>query len=232
MATEGRTGDQYRDLEAFSGYKVYDDRGEKIGKVDDLFVDENNRPEYIGVQMGFFGLSGSTLIPMEIVRVNDRRRTIEVDESKDRVKDAPHFDRDDDITPDFEARIFGHYGLRSPAGDRGSYGDYYESTAEEVRPSREREDAAPRDREVREESRDYPPEGPSRSREESPEYREGYEAAMRDVERERERSREYPAEEREATSGGERHEARPTPSGDRTDEGGGVRIRKRGRPGQ
>ena len=29
----------------FSGYEVNDPNGEKIGKVDDLFVDENNNPE-------------------------------------------------------------------------------------------------------------------------------------------------------------------------------------------
>ncbi len=40
----------------FAGYEVYDQAGEKIGRVDDLFVDENDQPEYIGVKMGLFGL--------------------------------------------------------------------------------------------------------------------------------------------------------------------------------
>jgi sporulation protein YlmC with PRC-barrel domain len=35
-----------------SGYEVYDQSGSKIGKVDDLFVDESDQPEYIGVKMG------------------------------------------------------------------------------------------------------------------------------------------------------------------------------------
>jgi hypothetical protein len=50
----------------FAGYTVYDQAGEKIGKVDDLFVDESDQPEYIGVKMGFLGTS-STLIPSEAV---------------------------------------------------------------------------------------------------------------------------------------------------------------------
>lgn len=54
----------------FAGYTVYDQSYEKIGKVDDLFVDESARPEYIGVKMGFLGTS-STLIPLEMARVND-----------------------------------------------------------------------------------------------------------------------------------------------------------------
>ncbi len=34
----------------FDGYQIYDQHYEKVGKVDDLFVDENDPPEYIGVQ--------------------------------------------------------------------------------------------------------------------------------------------------------------------------------------
>ncbi|MDP9488087.1 MAG: PRC-barrel domain-containing protein, partial [Actinomycetota bacterium] len=48
----------------FAGYTVYDHSDQKIGKVDDLFVDENDQPEYIGVKMGFLG-TRSTLIPFQ-----------------------------------------------------------------------------------------------------------------------------------------------------------------------
>jgi hypothetical protein len=37
----------------FAGYTVYDINYEKIGKVDDVFVDENDQPRYISVHMGF-----------------------------------------------------------------------------------------------------------------------------------------------------------------------------------
>ena len=119
--------ERLRELEErYEGYTVYDNAGSRIGKVDDLFVDETDREEYIGVKMGLFGLSGTTLIPMEIARVNDRERTIEVSESKDHVKDAPHFSDDDDVTTDFEERIRRHFGLESfeSSVDRGSYGRY------------------------------------------------------------------------------------------------------------
>ena len=121
MASE----DRLRELEEkYEDYKVYDNQGEKIGKVDDLFVDETDREEYIGVKMGFLGLK-STLIPMEIVRVNEGERTIEVSESKDHVKSAPSFDDDEDITPDYEDRIRSHFGLESVGpSSRGGYGAY------------------------------------------------------------------------------------------------------------
>ena len=48
-------GDKFTELEeSYARYEVYNLRGEKIGKVDDLFVDEDDRPEYIGVKMGFW----------------------------------------------------------------------------------------------------------------------------------------------------------------------------------
>jgi hypothetical protein len=116
--------DRLRELEEkYEDYKVYDNRGEKIGKVDDLFVDETDREEYIGVKMGFFGLK-STLIPMDIARVNEGERSIEVSESKDHVRNAPSFDDDEDITPDYEDRIRSHFGLESLGTSEGGYGAY------------------------------------------------------------------------------------------------------------
>ncbi len=123
MASEERL----RELEdKYEGYTVYDNRGGKIGKVDDLFIDEADREEYIGVKMGFFGRK-STLIPMDIVRVNEADKALEVSESKDHVKDAPSFDDDEDITPEYEERIRSHFGLGSStdtSGSRGSYAAY------------------------------------------------------------------------------------------------------------
>jgi len=125
--------ERLRELEdKYEGYTVYDNRGAKIGKVDDVFIDEADREEYIGVKMGFLGRK-STLIPMDIVRVNEADKALEVSESKDHVKDAPSFDDDEDITPEYEDRIRSHFGLESPTAtshDRGSYGA---STADEER---------------------------------------------------------------------------------------------------
>ena len=117
--------DRMRELEErYEGYSVYDRDGDRIGKVDDLFVDESDREEYIGVRMGLFGLSGTTLIPMDIVRVNEQERAIEVSESKEHVKDGPTYSDDDEVTGEFEDRIRRHFGLESLEGsaERGSYG--------------------------------------------------------------------------------------------------------------
>src|SRR5215212_10408282 len=77
----------------FTDYTVYDIDYEKIGKVDDVFVDENDQPCYISVNMGFLDIR-LTLTPVELIRVNDRRRLVEVAASKEVVKEGPTFSND------------------------------------------------------------------------------------------------------------------------------------------
>jgi sporulation protein YlmC with PRC-barrel domain len=145
--------DRLRELEEkYEDYKVYDNQGERIGKVDDLFVDETDREEYIGVKMGFLGLK-STLIPMDIVRVNEGERTMEVSESKDHVRDAPSFDDDEDITPDYEDSIRSHFGLESVgSSSHGGYGAYSGASSGDYA---EREREPQEDYETEDDSTDY-----------------------------------------------------------------------------
>ena len=113
----------------YQGYEVYDRNGDKIGKVDDLFVDENDQPEYIGVKMGFLG-TRSTLIPWEIASVDENDRRIEVSADKAQAKEGPAFDDDEDITPDYEQQVYSHYGLQRTHSERGGYGEYYGDEAD------------------------------------------------------------------------------------------------------
>ena len=124
--------ERLRELEdKYEDFKVYDNRGDKIGKVDDLFVDEADREEYIGVKLGLLGRK-STLIPMDIVRVNEADKSIEVSDTKDHVKDAPSFDDDEDITGEYERRIREHFGLEaSEASSGGGYAGTGAATAGE-----------------------------------------------------------------------------------------------------
>ena len=139
MDREGRN-DRFTALEErYEGYNVYDPQGERIGKVDDLFVDETDEPEYLGVKMGFLG-TRSTLIPWEAVsRTDDEDRRIEVSVDKQAAKDGPAFDDDREITPEYEEEVYSYYGLtRRDVGDetttghteRGGYGDYYSDEEE------------------------------------------------------------------------------------------------------
>jgi len=126
MDREARS-DRFTEVEdRYAGYTVYDQDYEKIGKVDDLFLDENDSPEYIGVKMGLLG-TRSTLIPFQIARVNDERQVIEVAAEKETVKNGPTFDDDREITPEFENEVYSYYGLEQTTGidSQGAYGAYY-----------------------------------------------------------------------------------------------------------
>lgn len=130
----GNSTDKFRQLEqAYGEYTVYDQHYEKVGKVDDIFVDENDQPEYIGVKMGFLGTK-STLIPIELVRVNDRRKLLEIAADGEAIKHAPTFDNDGDITPEYESSVHGYFGLERPPHMQGSggYGGYYDSPVEDA----------------------------------------------------------------------------------------------------
>jgi uncharacterized protein (TIGR02271 family) len=119
----------------YAGYTVYDQSDQKIGKVDDLFLDENDQPEYVGVKMGFLGTS-STLIPFQMASVDDERQAIVVATDKDTAKSGPAFDDDREITPQFENEVYSYYGLQQTNGteERGSYSEYSSEDSGRVGP--------------------------------------------------------------------------------------------------
>jgi uncharacterized protein (TIGR02271 family) len=126
LERQART-DKFTEVEdRYAGYTVYDQHYEKIGNVDDLFVDENDSPEYIGVKMGSLG-TRTILIPFQMARVNDARQLIEVAADKETLKNGPTFDDDREITPEFENEIYSYYGLQraSTIEESGTYGAHY-----------------------------------------------------------------------------------------------------------
>jgi uncharacterized protein (TIGR02271 family) len=155
MEREERT-DRFTAIEdRFASYEVYDPSNEKIGKVDDLFVNESDQPEYIGVKMGFLG-TRSTLIPWDAVsNTDDEGRRIEVSIDKATAKEGPTFDDDRDITPEFESEVYSYYGLQraTTTEESGAYEAYQgtETTDEdEMRVQRTEEElrAGTREREA------------------------------------------------------------------------------------
>src|SRR4028119_58536 len=118
---EGRSDGFTAIEDQYSGYTVYDNAGSKIGKVDDLFLDENDSPEYVGVKMGLLGTS-STLIPIGVATTDESAGTITVSTDKETVKNGPSFDDDREITPEYENEVRSYYGLgAAQAQSTGSY---------------------------------------------------------------------------------------------------------------
>jgi uncharacterized protein (TIGR02271 family) len=109
LANEEQHGDRFAESEySLKGYQAYDVHHEKIGKVDDLFVDDDDQPKYVGVKTGLLG-TRSTLIPIQLVRINDKRKLIEVEVDKNTIKEGPIFGDDREITSEFEQRVLSYY---------------------------------------------------------------------------------------------------------------------------
>ena len=88
-------------------------------------------PSTSALKTSLFG-GPSTLIPMDIVRVNDVRQLVEVASDKDTINNAPSFDEDAEITAEFEDRVYAHFGARRepPPPDRGDDGAYHDEIAD------------------------------------------------------------------------------------------------------
>ena len=131
--TDARQDDVSRTPEErYAGYEVYDREGESIGKPDDLFVDEYDNPEYVGVWTDPLG-TRSLLVPAEVVAVEDASKRMVVSRPKGVVEAAPSLGRGEELTPGLEERVRRHYGLPvlpGAEGRRGGYGAYYRGEAE------------------------------------------------------------------------------------------------------
>ena len=99
--------DQARTL--LTGGTVVDQDGSKIGKVGQIYLDDQTgQPEWVTVSTGLFG-STESFIPLAQADVAGDE--IRVPYDKDKVKGAPRVDADGDLSQDQEAELYAFYGL-------------------------------------------------------------------------------------------------------------------------
>ncbi len=111
----GEDTGRYRKLDdRYEKYDVYDRDGDKVGTVDTTYVNEENQWEYVAVSRALSGLipgTASSLVPVDICRIDNNRRAIEVSADKDTIKNAPSLSGSTDLTPEHEAQVRGYYRL-------------------------------------------------------------------------------------------------------------------------
>jgi uncharacterized protein (TIGR02271 family) len=123
-------GPSERPEERYADYEIYDQDSEWIGPLNELFVDENDEPEYVGVGTSAPG-NRSILVPVETVTVDDRLHSMMVSRPRTFVAAGPSLGHEDEVTPEVERRVRVHYGLETShdAEDRAGYGAYYPGDA-------------------------------------------------------------------------------------------------------
>ncbi len=95
-------------LTELRGSPVYDESGDKIGSVEEVFYDaDTQQPEWIGIGTGFFGMKRA-LVPVAGASVT--ADGVSVPYSKAMVKDTPDIDGDE-ISEDTERQLYSYYGL-------------------------------------------------------------------------------------------------------------------------
>jgi uncharacterized protein (TIGR02271 family) len=97
------------DPTAITGASVVGADGDKLGKVDAIYYDnETDKPEWAAVKSGLFG-SHVTLVPLS--RGNWDGDTLTVPFDKSALKTAPHHDPNAAISATDEDELYRHYGL-------------------------------------------------------------------------------------------------------------------------
>jgi len=96
-------------LDQVIGSTAYDNDGDKIGKVGQLYLDDQTgQPTWITVHTGLFGTK-ETFIPADQAAFSGSELRVPV--SKAQVKGAPKMDADGHLSPQEEEELYRYYGL-------------------------------------------------------------------------------------------------------------------------
>lgn len=118
-----------RDLKELFEATAYDNTGDKLGDIKEIFVDdETGAPTFVEVGHGLFGMS-SSLVPLR--GANFEGDALNLAFSKDRVKDAPDLDSDRNLTSEQQDELYRHYGVQDAPGITGVGSDRREAAAGE-----------------------------------------------------------------------------------------------------
>ncbi len=87
--------------------------GDKVGTVGVVYLDDaDDRPSWVTVHTGLFGTRES-FVPLEGASVQGRDLVVAY--PRDLIRHAPSVDRDGHLSPEDEAALYRHYGLRGAA---------------------------------------------------------------------------------------------------------------------
>ena len=102
--------------EKVEGTAVYNRKGEKLGTISNFMVGKGNgRVKYAVLSFGgLFGMSERNYpLPWDVLTYDPDQGGYVVDLDKDRLKEAPSYERGSDATYDrtFGEQVYGYYGI-------------------------------------------------------------------------------------------------------------------------
>jgi uncharacterized protein (TIGR02271 family) len=113
-----------QDVRAWRGLNLVDRDGDKVGKIQDVYLDRSSgEPEWVAVKTGLFG-SNVSFVPVH--SATSQGDEVRVDHEKSLIKDAPNVDPDGELSPEEERRLYQHYGR----ADYDEWGDDSEDRTE------------------------------------------------------------------------------------------------------
>jgi len=112
----GQTTTESRDLSRYVGYDVVDRNGNNIGTLDCIWADHTGEPAFVGVRTGWF-LGKTHVVPAESVEVSEQGQRLRLPYSAEKVKSAPAYDADIDVTEAQEREVYSYYGLSNRTGN-------------------------------------------------------------------------------------------------------------------
>jgi len=97
------------------GSTAYDGSGDKIGKIGNVYYDDDtDQPKWITVHTGLFG-GNETFVPMQGADIGSSGQvTLAYDKAM--VKDAPNVDEDGHLSPEEEQQLYRYYNLDGGTG--------------------------------------------------------------------------------------------------------------------
>jgi uncharacterized protein (TIGR02271 family) len=97
------------DVAQLRGLQLIDRDGSKVGKIDEIYLDEQTgQPEWLAVNTGLFG-SNVSFVPL--AQATNEGDQVRVPYEKSQIKDAPNASADGQLSQEEEQRLYSHYGL-------------------------------------------------------------------------------------------------------------------------
>ncbi len=98
------------DISQWLGQDVHDRDGDKVGRLEDVYIDvTTDQPAFAVVRVGFVGRHRLVFVPL--AEASAGQQYVQVNYDKKLVKDAPTIELVNGLTVDMEPGIYAHYDM-------------------------------------------------------------------------------------------------------------------------